>query len=230
MPWRILALTLGVYLILHGWFHPPTEDGLSGMAAAGILLVVEMLAWRRSGSKEVWVRWFLLGQGAILLYRWLFLMLLPLWLVGRRGGGASDPLRWRVGRRCGLSGGPVYLAGEDRFLHVHILGPTGTGKSHSALWPALAQDLARPGVGLSLLDPKGDLADRVAKRARELGRPVYHLNPYQTDGPGYNPLAGPALSAAERLTYVLAKGGSPEPPFFDLLGRNLLRYSVLALL
>lgn len=229
MPWRILGITIGTYLILQGWLRPPASYGFEALLAAGVLLVAEIGAFRRAGVREPWVRWFLLLQGAILVYRWLAILFLPLWLLGRRGSGSPDPLRWRVGRRLGPGAGPVYLAGEDRFLHVHVLGPTGTGKSHSALWPSLAQDLATPGVGLSLLDPKGDLAARVAGRARELGRRVHHLDPYQTDGPGYNPLAGPALAAAERLTYVLAKGGTPEPPFFDLLGRNLLRYSVLAL-
>ena len=51
---------------------------------------------------------------------------------------------------------------EDRFLHVYVIGKTGTGKSTLIETMAL-QDLER-GNGFALIDPHGDLVARVAAR------------------------------------------------------------------
>jgi DNA helicase HerA-like ATPase len=51
---------------------------------------------------------------------------------------------------------------EDRFLHVYVIGKTGTGKSTLIETMAL-QDLER-GKGFALIDPHGDLVARVAAR------------------------------------------------------------------
>jgi type IV secretory pathway TraG/TraD family ATPase VirD4 len=77
---------------------------------------------------------------------------------------------------------------EDRFSHVYVIGKTGTGKS--TLMEAMAlQDLER-GNGFALIDPHGDLSERIATRV-----PVHRVsdviyldaaNPSQPYG--YNPL------------------------------------------
>jgi hypothetical protein len=51
---------------------------------------------------------------------------------------------------------------EDRFLHVYVIGKTGTGKSTLIETMAL-QDLER-GNGFALIDPHGDLVAGVAAR------------------------------------------------------------------
>ena len=51
---------------------------------------------------------------------------------------------------------------EDRFLHVYVIGKTGTGKS-SLIETMALQDLER-GNGFALIDPHGDLVARVAAR------------------------------------------------------------------
>ncbi|MES2707980.1 MAG: type IV secretion system DNA-binding domain-containing protein [Verrucomicrobiota bacterium] len=53
----------------------------------------------------------------------------------------------------------VWLTREQRVRHFHILGGTGTGKS-TLLFDMMRQDLEN-GRGFALLDPHGDLADRV---------------------------------------------------------------------
>lgn len=77
---------------------------------------------------------------------------------------------------------------EDRFLHVYIIGKTGTGKSTLIETMAL-QDVER-GNGFALIDPHGDLVARVAARisASHRDRVIYldatdPIQPY-----GYNPL------------------------------------------
>ena len=50
----------------------------------------------------------------------------------------------------------------DRRAHMYLIGKTGTGKS-TLLETLIAQDV-RDGQGLALLDPHGDLAERVLAR------------------------------------------------------------------
>ena len=54
---------------------------------------------------------------------------------------------------------PVILSPEQRFRHVHILGTTGTGKS-TLLFNLIRQDIEN-GEGIAVLDPHGDLIDRI---------------------------------------------------------------------
>jgi hypothetical protein len=51
---------------------------------------------------------------------------------------------------------------EDRFLHLYIIGKTGTGKS-TLLENMALQDLER-GHGFALIDPHGDPVARIAAR------------------------------------------------------------------
>lgn len=77
---------------------------------------------------------------------------------------------------------------EDRFLHLYVIGKTGTGKSTLIETMAL-QDLER-GNGFALIDPHGDLVSRVAARATGLHRDrVVYLDATDPNQPfGYNPL------------------------------------------
>jgi hypothetical protein len=53
----------------------------------------------------------------------------------------------------------VRLSSEQRVRHVHIIGASGTGKT-TLLFNLIKQDI-EAGQGLALLDPHGDLVDRV---------------------------------------------------------------------
>ncbi len=54
---------------------------------------------------------------------------------------------------------PVMLTAEQRMRHTHIIGASGTGKS-TLLLNLIVQDIHR-GEGLAVLDPHGDLIDRI---------------------------------------------------------------------
>src|SRR5438105_9880821 len=77
---------------------------------------------------------------------------------------------------------------KDRFSHIYIIGKTGTGKS-TLLETMALQDLQR-GAGFALIDPHGDLVERIAARVPSSRRAdIIYLNAYDPSQPyGYNPL------------------------------------------
>jgi type IV secretory pathway TraG/TraD family ATPase VirD4 len=80
------------------------------------------------------------------------------------------------------------IKGEDRFLHVYVIGKTGTGKSTLIETMAL-QDMER-GNGFALIDPHGDLVARIAAQVpAPLRDKMIYLNATDPTQPyGYNPL------------------------------------------
>lgn len=66
----------------------------------------------------------------------------------------------RIGTNVhGADSTSVWLSPEQRLRHMHIIGASGTGKS-TLLLNLITQDL-EAGEGLAVLDPHGDLVDRV---------------------------------------------------------------------
>lgn len=98
---------------------------------------------------------------------------------------------------------------EDRLSHIHIIGKTGTGKS-TLLETMILQDIAR-GEGVTLLDPHGDLVERIARAIPPHRRQdVIYFDPADPKQPyGYNPLKRVApekrVLAASGMLEVLHK-------------------------
>jgi len=92
---------------------------------------------------------------------------------------------------------PLALTLEARLRHLHVIGPTGTGKSH-LLCSLVLQDLAA-GHGVVLLDPKGDLvADVLAHMPAERIDDAIVLDPADESRPvGLNPLRAAHGASAE---------------------------------
>jgi type IV secretory pathway TraG/TraD family ATPase VirD4 len=80
------------------------------------------------------------------------------------------------------------IKAEDRFSHIYIIGKTGTGKS--TLLETMAMQDMEWGNGFALIDPHGDLVERIAKRIpRSRQADVIYLNAADPTQPyGYNPL------------------------------------------
>lgn len=91
---------------------------------------------------------------------------------------------WRDRRR--LFG----LKNADRRAHMYIVGKTGTGKS-SLLEMMIRQDVVN-GRGLALLDPHGDLAERIERwiPAARRGDLIYLDVPNPAERFTFNPLEG----------------------------------------
>jgi hypothetical protein len=83
---------------------------------------------------------------------------------------------------------PLALDLQARLRHVHVLGPTGVGKSN--LLASMVIDDMEAGRGVVLLDPKGDLVTSILERVPEhRKKDVIVLDPADTSQPvGLNPL------------------------------------------
>ncbi len=100
---------------------------------------------------------------------------------------------------------PIGLSIADSRLHLHLLGPTGTGKT-TAMLNLAVQDVAA-GRGVGILDPKGDLVSGVLERIpRSRREDVVLISPEESDfSVGINPLElapedDPDLVAENTLT------------------------------
>lgn len=90
--------------------------------------------------------------------------------------------------RC-AAGGSVALAVADARYHLHLLGPTGVGKS--TLIARLALDDLQAARGAVVIDPKGDLVeDLLARVPPGLEERVDLLDPLDPAPPGLNVLEG----------------------------------------
>ena len=87
------------------------------------------------------------------------------------------------------SGAPVVLAVADARYHLHLLGPTGVGKS--TLIACLVLDDLAAGRGAVVIDPKGDLIEEILARIPEGAEDrVDLLDPLDPSPPGLNVLEG----------------------------------------
>ncbi len=120
---------------------------------------------------------------------------------------------------------------EDRRAHMLAIGQTGTGKS-TLLETMLIQDLAG-GEGLALLDPHGDLVERVAHRvpASRCDDVIYFDVPDPAQPWGFNPLANvPADQRPLSASGLLDAFKKLWPEFWGPRLEHILRHSLLALL
>jgi len=100
---------------------------------------------------------------------------------------------------------PLAMRLQDSLQHLHVLGPTGVGKS-TLLLNLIVQDIAA-GRGVVVIDPKGDLIEEVLRRVPEhRADDVVVLDPADEQRPvGLNVLRGgnrPAELIADQVLSV----------------------------
>jgi len=128
-------------------------------------------------------------------------------------------------------GTPFGIKRKDRRAHMYILGKTGTGKS-TLLETFIRQDLSR-GHGLALLDPHGDLVQKVLAEVPERRRAdiIYFdatdasqplgFNPLECVAAQYRPLAASGLLSV--FQHIWADSWGPRL-------EHILRNTLMALL
>ena len=85
---------------------------------------------------------------------------------------------------------PVVIPEDDRFLNMLIMGPTGTGKSSQVFTPLIYQDLINGNCGITVIDPKEDLAEAIYQVASQFDRHVLYVDPADENCPRLNPFEG----------------------------------------
>src|SRR5690242_20371258 len=126
---------------------------------------------------------------------------------------------------------PVGIKQADRLSHMYVIGKTGTGKS-TLLETLAMQDIAH-GRGMMLIDPHGDLAERVARAVPAQRRQdlMYFNVPEPAQPFGYNP-----LKHVREDKIPLAASGLMEafekmwPDAWGVRMEHVLRNALLALL
>jgi len=232
---------------IRGWTR--TILGVVAVCALGLITIQPaMIRWVLGCLSLRWV-----GGVLAFGFGWTFpLWCVGSWLmVGARlvGLEMKDPFaphlrpRWRWGRkvnhakyirkahRKGLTylgydvtfNEPVTLSSKDRNGHFHLVGATGTGKTHNVLFPMMKQDIEN-GLGVLFIDAKGSLdnAKTVYQMACNAGREkdflFFSLVP---DHPSatYNPLRH---GNATQLTDKIAMSIRWSEPFYERLSEEAL--------
>lgn len=124
-----------------------------------------------------------------------------------------------------------YLSQDDRRRHVYVIGQTGTGKT-TLMETLILQDIVA-GRGVTLIDPHGDVAQRIANSIpRSRIKDTIYFDPTDREHPiGFNPLANVPLDRRELIASDIVKA------FKGLWGNSwgewlefLLKNSIMAML
>ena len=127
------------------------------------------------------------------------------------------------------TGSPVIIPYKDRFLHMLILGPTGSGKTSQSIIPMLNQDVQNLEAGVTVIEPKGDLAEKIYAMSQYYGRPAVYFNPILDACPTFNPLYGKEEDVIENVVTTFNMLDPDSPQYFKDMNEQLLRNSLKVL-
>lgn len=126
---------------------------------------------------------------------------------------------------------PISWRGDDCFTHMLIVGATRSGKTATILKPLIYQLLLlkKRGIplGLSVIEPKGDVAQMVNDMCEAMEIPVTHVDPFKPDTAKFNPMEGDIDAVAEATVVVLKGLFGKQDAFFatvqELSARNVTK-------
>ena len=123
----------------------------------------------------------------------------------------------------------VVIPCKDRFLHMLVLGPTGSGKTSQIILPMLNQDLQNPEAGVTVIEPKGDLAEKAYAMAQYYGRKAIYFNPILESCPSFNPLYGKEEDVIENIVTTFKMLNPDSAQYFQDMNEQLLRNALKVL-
>ncbi|MDF2879491.1 MAG: TraG/TraD family [Clostridiaceae bacterium] len=124
---------------------------------------------------------------------------------------------------------PVVIPHKDRYLHMLILGPTGSGKTSQILLPMINQDMQNHECGITVIEPKADLAEKVYAMAKHYKRKVVYFNPVLPECPSFNPFFGYEDDVIENMATTFKMLNPDSPQFFQDMNEQLIRNSLKVL-
>jgi hypothetical protein len=131
------------------------------------------------------------------------------------------------------TGRPVVIHPKDRYLGTMVIGPPGSGKTTRVVAPMILQDLERlrsgERLGITIVEPKGDLVSTIACICRKWGIPYVFVDPEREDTARFNPLQGDEEIAAEATRTVLKNIFGKQEAFFSLVQETAARNTILML-
>lgn len=127
------------------------------------------------------------------------------------------------------TGRPVIIPYKDRFLHMLILGPTGSGKTSQIILPMLNQDLQNEEAGVTVIEPKGDLAEKAYAMAQHYGREALYFDPILEGCPTFNPLYGKEEDVIENMVITFKMLNPDSPQYFQDMNEQLMRNALKVL-
>ncbi len=120
----------------------------------------------------------------------------------------------------------VILPLKERFRHMLLLGPTGSGKTSMILLPMLEQDIQNHNAGITVIDPKGDLAEKVYQMALYEGREAIYFNPIMAECPSFNPLYGNEAKVVESICTTFNLLNPNSNTYYKNMNDQLLRNAI----
>lgn len=120
---------------------------------------------------------------------------------------------------------------KNRRGHMYVIGKTGTGKS-TLLLNMIVSDI-REGRGVALIDPHGDLAEKVLDFVpKERIEEVIYFNPADLEYPiAFNPLQSPSLHSHHLITSgLISVFKKIWPDFWGPRLEHILRHAIFTLL
>lgn len=144
----------------------------------------------------------------------------------------KSPFKWEVSNKVKLFyDPPVDVSFSELNKHMHVLAPSGSGKTKSVLAPLVIQVIER-GVGTLVIDPKGDneVVSAFLKRMRDLERleDFWYFDPVKPSvsmswNPFYSAIkSGNYKDIAQKVIATMPKGGGTAT-FYEKLQSEFAR-------
>ncbi|MHB1418248.1 MAG: type IV secretory system conjugative DNA transfer family protein [Bacillota bacterium] len=128
---------------------------------------------------------------------------------------------------------PIEIKEHDRYLHALAIGPTGCGKTSRVIKPMIYQDLEKLAkgekLGITVLEPKGDLVHDLSVYCERLGVPYTIIEPGNPKSARFNPMEGDPTAVAETTRTVLRSTMGKQEAFFSTVQEVAARNVTLLL-
>ncbi|TMN23746.1 type IV secretory system conjugative DNA transfer family protein [Lentibacillus cibarius] len=143
----------------------------------------------------------------------------------------SDELVTVLGHSIEQDNLPIVWKGKDMFTHMLVVGATRSGKTASVLEPMIYQLLLQKkqgkNLGLSVVEPKGEFAEKVKDFCDEMAIPYIYIDPTSPHTQKFNPMEGNVEDVVEGTVIVLRGLFGKQDAFFanvqELAARNVTR-------